>query len=176
MARVRYLTAEDAPEGVAATLARLPALHVYGLMAHAQTAFRPWLRFAGALLADLALDPAVRELAILRVGQLAAEYEWVQHVPVALSVGVTREQIEALDRDDLAGLDPLPRAALEYVTALVRGEVDDERYAALAEHLDERGVVELSLVSAHYLMLARIMSALRIDPDPPLGPAKLLGR
>jgi hypothetical protein len=53
-------------------------------MAHAQTAFRPWLRFAGALLADLGLDPALRELAILRVGQLAAQYEWVQHVPVVV--------------------------------------------------------------------------------------------
>jgi hypothetical protein len=27
----------------------------------------------------------------------------------------------------LGALDPLPRAALEYVTALVRDEVDDER-------------------------------------------------
>jgi hypothetical protein len=43
-----------------------------------------------------------RELAIPRVGQLAAEYEWVQHVPVTLSVGVSREQIEALDRGDSA--------------------------------------------------------------------------
>jgi hypothetical protein len=31
-------------------------------------------------------------------------------------------------------------------------------------------------VSAHCLMLARIMSALRIDPYPPLEPEKLLGR
>jgi alkylhydroperoxidase family enzyme len=62
------------------------------------------------------------------------------------------------------------------MAALARNEVDDDRHAALAAHLDERGIIELSLVSAHYLMLARIMSALRIDPGPPLGPEKLLRR
>jgi hypothetical protein len=60
MACVRYLRAEAAPEGVAATPGKLPALHVYRADAHAQTAFRPWLRFAGSLLADLALDPSSR--------------------------------------------------------------------------------------------------------------------
>ncbi|MDT7645265.1 MAG: hypothetical protein QOC75_2265, partial [Pseudonocardiales bacterium] len=34
--------------------------------------------------------------------------------------------------------------------------------------------VELSLVAAHYLMLARMMTTLRIDPDPAAGPGALL--
>jgi hypothetical protein len=75
MARVPYLTPSDAPPSVAGPLAKLAPLHVFGLVAHAETAFRPWLRFGGALLNDLALDPKLRELAILRVGQLAARYE-----------------------------------------------------------------------------------------------------
>jgi alkylhydroperoxidase family enzyme len=174
MARVPYLTSDNAPESVADTLRKLPSMHVYGLMAHAETAFRPWLRFAGTLLNDLALDPGLRELAILRVGQLQARYEWEQHVPVALTVGITREQIDALDRGDLAAFEPLPRAVLDFVTALVRDEMDDERYAAVAAHLDDRHLVELSLVTAHYLMLARMMTTLDIDPDPPIGPGHLL--
>jgi alkylhydroperoxidase family enzyme len=174
MARVPYLTASDAPPSVAGPLAKLAPLHVFGLLAHAETAFRPWLRFGGALLNDLALDPRLRELAILRVGQLAARYEWEQHVPIALAAGVTQEQIDALERGELTGFDGLTRAALDFVTGVVEGEVDDDQYAAVAEHLSDREVVELALVAGHYLMLARVMVALRIDPDPAAGPERLL--
>ncbi|WP_037068633.1 carboxymuconolactone decarboxylase family protein [Pseudonocardia acaciae] len=173
MARVPYLTASDAPPSVAATLGKLAPLHVFGLMAHAETAFRPWLRFGGALLTDLALDAALRELAILRVGQLAASYEWDQHVPIALAAGVTREQIDALDAEDWSAFDDPTRAALDFVTGVVDGDVDDARYAAIARHLPDREIVELALVAGHYLMLARMMVALRIDPDPAAGPEAL---
>ena len=30
-----------------------------------------------------------------------AEYEWVQHVPILLAVGGTKEQVAALEADDL---------------------------------------------------------------------------
>ncbi|MFF9908802.1 KR domain-containing protein [Streptomyces olivaceus] len=87
VARIPYLTPATASDTVAEPLSKLPPLHLFGLMAHAETTFRPWLRFSGALLNHLALDPVLRELAILRVGQLTARYEWDQHVPVALAVG-----------------------------------------------------------------------------------------
>jgi alkylhydroperoxidase family enzyme len=174
MARVPYLTPSDAPSSVAGPLAKLAPLHVFGLVAHAETAFRPWLRFGGALLNDLALDPKLRELAILRVGQLAARYEWDQHVPIALDVGVSQVLIDGLDRGELDGFDELSRAALDFVTGIVDGEVDDARYAAVAAHLPDREVVELALVAAHYLMLARMMVTFQIDPDPPAGPGALL--
>ena len=169
MARVPYLTASDAPPTVAGPLAKLAPLHVFGLLAHAETAFRPWLRFGAALLSELALDPRLRELAILRVGQLAARYEWDQHVPIALAVGATEEEIDALDRGEMDGFDELTRAMFDFVTGVVEGDVDDRRYAALAKHLSNREVVELTMVAGHYLMLARMMVALRIDPDPASG-------
>ncbi|MEU7815553.1 carboxymuconolactone decarboxylase family protein [Pseudonocardia sp. NPDC049154] len=171
MARVTYLTPETAPPAVASTLGKMPPLHVFRMLAHAETAFRPWLKFGGAILADLAIDPLLRELVILQVGRLAARYEWEQHVPIALAAGGTAEQIEALDRDELGTFDPGTRAALEFTAALVRdGEVSDENYAALAAEFSEREIVEIALTAAHYLGLARIMTALRIDPDAPAGP------
>jgi alkylhydroperoxidase family enzyme len=176
MARIPYLTAADAPESVAGALAKLPPMHVFGLMAHAESAFRPWLRFSGALLRDLRLAPRLRELAILRVGQLAARYEWEQHVSIALSTGVTREQIDALDRGDLDVFDETDRAVLEFTESVVEGTTDDERYAAVAARLPERELVELALVAGHYLMLARLMSTFRIDSDPPVEPDALLPR
>src|SRR5439155_22624482 len=72
------------------------------MLANAETAFRPWMRFGAVLLTDLELDPLLRELAILRVARLTphAEYEWVQHVPIAKAVGATDDQVSALERDD----------------------------------------------------------------------------
>jgi alkylhydroperoxidase family enzyme len=174
MARVRYLTAETAPPAVASTVGKMPALHVFQLLAHAETAFRPWLKFGGAILSDLAVDPLLRELVILQVGRLAARYEWEQHVPIAVAAGATEEQIAALDRGDLGPFDARQRATLVFTEAFVRdGEVTDEEYAALAAGCSEREIVEIALTAGHYLGLARVMTSLRIDPDAAVGPAGL---
>ncbi|MBN9100752.1 MULTISPECIES: carboxymuconolactone decarboxylase family protein [unclassified Pseudonocardia] len=170
MARVPYVDPENAPPATAKALRNLPPLHVFGLLAQAESAFVPWLRFGGAVLSDLALDPLLRELTILQVGRLAARYEWEQHVPIALACGATDEQIAALDAGDVehASFTPVQRAVLAFVADMVRdGEVPDDRYAALAAELDNRRVVEVALTAGHYLGLARIMTALRIDSDPP---------
>lgn len=170
MARVPYIDPETAPPATAAVLANLPRLHVFGLLAQAETAFTPWLRFGGAVLSDLALDPLLRELTILQVGRLAARYEWEQHVPIAKEHGATDEQIAALEAGDIehASFSPVQRALLAFVADMVRdGEVPDDRYAALAAGLDDRRVVEVALTAGHYLGLARMMTALRIDSDVP---------
>jgi 4-carboxymuconolactone decarboxylase len=63
---------------------------------------------------------------------------------------------------------------LAFTEEFVRdGEVDDATYAALAAELDDRRIVELAVIAGHYLGLARVMTALRIDPDPPAGAAAL---
>ncbi|MCS7482541.1 carboxymuconolactone decarboxylase family protein [Umezawaea endophytica] len=168
MARVPYVEPATAPPAVAEALSSLPDLNVYALLAHAESAFVPMLRLSSALVSDLALDPLLRELSILQVGHLAASYVWDQHVVIALACGVTEAQIAAVDRGDLASFTPEQRAVLEYTADMVGGgEVSDERFAALAEHLGPREVVELSMVVGNYLGLARIMTALRIDPEEP---------
>ncbi len=176
MARVEYVVPENAPPETAEVLGRLPQAHVFGLMAHARTAFRPWLRLGGVLLNDLALAPSLRELTILQVGRLAQRYEWEQHVPVALATGVRQEQIDALERGEIGAplFDPTERAVLGFVADLVRdGEVSDADHATLSGLLDQQRIVEVGLVAGHYLGLARIMTALRIDPDEPMGPESL---
>ena len=49
------------------------------------------------------------------------------------------------------------------------GEVSDADFATLSGLLDEQQVVEVALVAGHYLGLARLMTALHIDPDEPMG-------
>src|SRR6476661_5042008 len=101
MARIEPVDPANAPDDVREALDNLPPLNIFRTLAHAETAFRPFLRFGGAVLGQMSLDPVVRELAILAVAKEAeAEYEWVQHVAIAKHVGVSDAQIEALAKSD----------------------------------------------------------------------------
>jgi alkylhydroperoxidase family enzyme len=101
MARIDPVDPTQASDDVREALDDLPPLNIFGTLAHAETAFRPLLRFGGAVLGRMALDPLVRELAILTVAKEAeAEYEWIQHVAIAKAVGASDEQIAALAEAD----------------------------------------------------------------------------
>src|SRR3954447_3327933 len=174
MARLPYVDPDEAPEPVREALEAVPSLNIFRMAAHAETAFRPWLRWGGVLLGDLQLDPVLRELAILRVARLTphAEYEWVQHVPIALAVGATQEQVDAIERDDLDAdaLDDLQRAVLRFTDEVVRdARASDEAYQAVAASLSDREIVELLLAIGYYMMLARVMATVEIDLDAPAG-------
>src|SRR3954451_20590735 len=146
MARLPYVDPDEAPEPVREALEAVPSLNIFRMAAHAETAFRPWLRWGGVLLGDLQLDPVLRELAILRVARLTphAEYEWVQHVPIAEGVGATKAQVEALERDDMeAGcFSPQERALLRFTTEVVQdARAQEATLAAVREFLSPREVV-----------------------------------
>jgi alkylhydroperoxidase family enzyme len=101
MARIQPLDPAHAPDDVREALENLPPLNIFRTLAHAETAFRPFLRFGGAVLGQMSVDPVVRELAILAVAKEAeAEYEWIQHVAIGKAVGVTNAQIQALAEAD----------------------------------------------------------------------------
>jgi alkylhydroperoxidase family enzyme len=171
MPRIPYIDPDEAPAPVREAFEAIPPLNIFKTLAHAETAFRPFLRFGGAVLTRLQLDPVLRELAILQVArQTEAEYEWVQHVAIGQSVGVTAEQISALEEGDVASaaFDAAQKAVLAFTREVVHGpQVGDEVFAALRAHLSEREVVELLLTIGDYWMLARVMTVLEIDVEPP---------
>jgi alkylhydroperoxidase family enzyme len=175
MARLPYVDPADAPEPVRDALGRVPPLNVFRMMANAETAFRPWLRWGAALLRDLSLDPLLREIAILRVARLTphAEYEWVQHVPFAQAVGATEEQVTALERGeiDAAAFTPPQQAVLRFTTEVVAdAQATDATLERLGGFLSPREVIELLMVIGQYMMLARVMATTRMELDEPAGP------
>jgi alkylhydroperoxidase family enzyme len=177
VARLPYVDPADAPEPVRDALERVPPLNIFRMMANAETAFRPWLRWGRALLNDLALDPLLRELAILRVARLTphAEYEWIQHVPIAKAVGATEEQVAALAHDDAeaACFSPDQQAVLRFTTEVVEdARVSEATLDTLRRRLSPREVVELLMVIGQYMMIARVMASTDMELDEP-GPAAL---
>lgn len=179
MARLQPIEAANAPQPVRELLAELPDLNIIRTVAHASTCFEPFLRLGTAILTQQELAGDLRELAILRVASLSgAEYEWVQHVPMALHAGVRLDQVEALEADllDAAVFDERERTVLAFVTEVVHDVgCSDATYSRTAAFLSERELAELVLAVGFYMLVARVMETAQIDLDPPAG-AEVLER
>ncbi len=178
MARLPYVDPAGAPEPVRDALGRVPPLNIFRMMANAETAFRPWLRWGATLLGELQLDPLLRELAILRVARLTphAEYEWVQHVPLAKAVGASDDQVTALERDDPEAecFSDDQRVVLRFTTEVLRdAQASEDTLEQLSAMLSPREVVELLMVIGQYMMVARVMATTRMEIDEPAGPDAL---
>jgi AhpD family alkylhydroperoxidase len=176
MPRPALVVPDQASPPVREALAALPpGLGVFRMLAHAETAFRPWLALGGALLGSLQLDPVLRELAILRVAAIAGcDYELVQHEAIAAGVGVRPDQVVALAAGRSAGDEFDVRETL--VLRFVGEAIDNEgtattSVAEVEEALSAREVVELLLVIAHYHGLALLLNTTGVEPDPPAAMA-----
>jgi alkylhydroperoxidase family enzyme len=180
MARIPYVDPENASETIRDLLAKLPAdLNIFRMMAHAETNVRPMLVLGSSILAQQQLDDRLRELAILRVARLShAAYEWVQHVPIAEAVGVSKAEIDAVDRGDIedARFDELTQDVLRFTTEVVENVgAAPETFRRLAEKISHREIVELIIAVGFYMMMARIMESTEIDLDEPRGASVLAG-
>lgn len=164
-----YLDRRDASPPVAEALDALPDLSLFRMVAHAQTAFGPWLAFGGAMLSALSLDAKLRELAILHVAALTdCEYEWVQHEAIARGVGVRDDQIAAVHAGLIAGacLDAAEQAALRFTSEVIEEHrASPEATDALCALTSPREVVELLLVVGQYLAVASIARTTGIETD-----------
>lgn len=173
MAHIPYVDPKSASPEVRETLGQLPLdLNIFRIMAHAETNFRPLVRLGSSILGQQKLNAKLREMAILRVAQMSpARYEWVQHVPIAKAVGVSEEQIRAIERDDIgACFDADERLVLEFTGELVRAaRPSDAIRNQLIARFSPREVVELVLAIGFYMTMARLMETTGVDLDPPAG-------
>jgi alkylhydroperoxidase family enzyme len=179
MARLPY------PEESSATIQRLNEfpvrLNLFRMLAHSEPVFTHVLKLGNVLATDLTLAPQFRELAILQVAHLSGStYEWIQHTSVALVVGVTQAQIDAIEQENDAAFQAVFTEKEHLALQLARnvyasGEVSDSFFAPIKKVFTATEIVELLSVIGYYIMLARFLMVLQIDSDPPAGEALLLG-
>jgi alkylhydroperoxidase family enzyme len=180
MALIPYPDLEKVSPEAREMLRRLPSpANIFTMMAHAETCLKPVMKLGGTLLGKLDLDPKLRELCLLQAVRVAGgEYEWLQHVPIALDLGATQAQIDALERgeDRAACFDACEQASLVFTRELVAGgKASPASLVALRRHLSDREVVELILMAGFYTMLARLTETLAVENDPPIGSALVRG-
>ncbi len=147
----------------------LGVLNIFKTVAHNPKLLRDWVRMATPLLTGgLTLSPRLRELAILRVGQVSgSEYEFGQHIRIALAAGISYEEMAALkDYDESGRFSELERAVIAYTDASAR--LDDgvaDRARDLKRWLSDRELLELTFCIGHWSMVARVLVPLDVELD-----------
>ena len=139
------------------------------LLLHSPPVAEGWNALLGALRGATTLPADLRELVVLRVAVLNdAAFEWVSHEPIARRAGLAELQLQALRRPDAAAepvWTPLQAAVLAFTDASTRDVVvPDEVFAGVREHLDDRQVVELTVLVGGYAMVSRFLVALAVPP------------
>ena len=130
--------------------------------------FLGWAHFAGRLMPGGRLPRRDTELVILRTAHLRdCQYEFEHHRHLAGRAGVSAADIErVMAGPDAEGWSPREHALLTACDELHRSrDLSDATWHALAEHLDDRRIIELVLLVGHYEMLATFIATLRIETD-----------
>lgn len=144
-------------------------LKLHKVLMNALPLAESWVGHFNAVRWQTTLDGRLRELVIIRVAYLCKNaYALGQHIPaLAEADGVTLEECQALaDWRDSAFFDAKERAVLAYTDAMtVDMDVDEAVHDALSRHLNDREIVELTVLAASYNMHSRVVRALRIEPE-----------
>ena len=143
-------------------------INLYKAMANSPHVTRNLIKLGNSLISKTDLSPKLRELTIMRIAKLCGcEYEWVQHIPVALDSGVSQTQLDVIESwkesDDFTDEE---RAVLQYVDEVTKNvKVADKTFETLRQHLSERNIVELTLAIGWWGMLARFLVPLEVEID-----------
>jgi len=143
-------------------------LNLFKVLAHSPKIVRDWNRLGTTLLYKGTLDPDIRELAIIRVGELAdCAYELAAHRQIGLNTGLTQAQIDDLGAwQESANFDDRERTVLKYTDELVHNiRASDQTFTDLQSHFNPRDIVELTVSIGYYGMVARTLESLDVDPE-----------
>jgi len=181
MALLPYVDENTAPEKTREILGNTPRkLNVARMMANASEAvFHNFSRLGNALLTKGKLDSKLREIAILRTAKVSKSvYEWTQHVPIALAVGVSEDQLAAIENWEPAkSFSDLERLVLRFTDEVARGVKGTKAtLAELQKHLGQGEIVELIMSIGFWGMVARVLETTEVDLEDFAGKVNLLAR
>ena len=143
-----------------------PILNIFRTLAHYPKLMKRWLVFGNHVLAKNTLSPRDRELAILRVGWLCkAEYEWAQHVVIALASGLTQDEIDRVPKGPEApGWSESEIALLKAVDELVGDAfIEDETWQALSRSFSKEQIMDLIFTVGQYNLVSMALNSLGVQ-------------
>ena len=129
----------------------------------------------GLVLANSAIPPRERELAVLRNAWLCgAPYEWGEHVDIGKRLGLTSEEIERVTQGSKApGWSDHDRAVLKGVEEFHADHtLSESTWAELAKTWNDKQLMEFPVLVGIYIATALQQNALRVrlaENNPGLG-------
>ena len=174
-ARIAPLGDDERDDGVRDLLASLrpspagPELNIFPTLARHAELFKAWLPFGGYLLLGGELPARDREILTLRTAlNCRSDYEWGQHVPIAVTAGVTAEEVERIAAGpDVPGWTPfdaaLVRAADELHTSSC---ISAATWDVLTSRYGDRQFIELCMLVGQYHLVAFALNSLGVQREP----------
>jgi alkylhydroperoxidase family enzyme len=151
----------------------IPVPNLYRIIGHSPLMLRAWLDFAWPLRLQPKTPRRLRELLILRGAQISgAHYEWVHHVPMALTAGVLQAQIDALaDWATSPLFSEKERAVLRLAEEVTRGPgASADCIDALAHSgFGPGAIVELTLTASFYVCVSRFLQSMDVPLEESLA-------
>ena len=174
MARIPLIDPDRTTGDIRASFDRMPIkLNIFRMMAHAEANMIPAMRLGNSILHRQKLSHVNRELLILQAAHLeGGAYEWRQHVPIALGVGVTQAQVDALEHRNYGdgAFNAAERALLLFGHEVIENvRVPGEVFAPMRDHFSDQEIVESIVTVGCYMMMARLTEATETDLDPAAG-------
>lgn len=168
--RVPLVTADQAPVTAARHWLRGDPGPIVAALAHVPELLEVSLPFIGQALRGSIADRRTAELVIVRSSAvLGCSYCTLTHGAVALDAGISADEVRALCDREPAGPDAFTvdreRALLAWVdeVAAGRGDVPDSVARALAAHVDDALLVELTAMVGCTIFLNRFCTSLRLS-------------
>jgi alkylhydroperoxidase family enzyme len=174
MARLPLIDPEQTSGDTRAAFDKMPVqLNILRMLAHAETNFIPAMRFANSILRRQKLSHVNRELLILQVAQReGGAYEWRQHIPIALGLGVAQRQIDCIEQGNYAdaSFSDAERALLGFGREVIDNvRVPTAVFADMRAHFSAQEIVESIMTIGCYMMMARLTEATETDLDAAAG-------
>lgn len=166
---LRLIDAETASKPISEVLHLLPMINVFRALANAETLYPYFGRYMLQLFKPMELDKALERMIVLHVAKRSdCFYAWRQNVVVGRSVGVTEEQMAALERGEIKAscFSEAEQAAFAFTDEVMNLiEATDRTYNAAKKHFSDRALTEILFVIGTYMLIARVIRTGRVPLD-----------
>ena len=145
-----------------------PDAHLFSTLGRTGGLFRGWLHYSGSLMPGGKISRHDTELIILRVAHLRdCGYEIDHHIRLGRKAGIDAEQLaRIIEGPGASELSPRHRAILTAVDELVTTkDITDNTWGTLSQHLDDRRLIEFTLLVTQYDGLSTTIGTLRVQRD-----------
>ena len=169
MARIPYFDPAKAPDATLRALDGRRQINIFRLIARADNVAPEVLELGYKLSKGSSLDPAVREVVILRVAELTgAVYQAKEHNVVAQRIGFSPEKISAIEKYPAGDFDALlsefEQHLIDFTDEIVHSSnASDRLFNIVHEQLGDSKTVEIVLLVGFYMMIGRVMNTFEIE-------------
>jgi alkylhydroperoxidase family enzyme len=140
-------------------------MNLHRTIAHDPEMLGMWLPWAEQVLRQNNMPERDREIVILRVAvRWNSDYEWGLHANLALSIGMTEEDLRAVARGPSdAYWSPFEAALLRATDEVLdRQPISDANWAVLAGTYPPDQLIDLMMTIGEFSLVAMMLTSLRI--------------